>query len=67
MQIKYSFDAITKNKIFRGAVIAATGSAAIGLLGFFGQLEISNPTLALFVAWFVPFAVNAIKEWLKGK
>lgn len=65
-QIAFSFDKITQNKILKGALISLTGSASIGLLGFFGALNISDPTLAMFVAWFVPFATNAIKEWMAG-
>jgi hypothetical protein len=66
-QIKFSFDAITRSKIFKGALIALTGSAALGLLGFFGALQINNPALAMFAAWFIPFAVNVVKEWMAGQ
>ena len=66
-QIKFSFDPITQNKILKGALIALTGSAAIGLLGFFSQLQISNPILAMFVVWAVPVAINAIKELMAGQ
>ena len=65
-QIKYSFDKVTQSKIFKGALIALTGSAALGLLGFFGTINISNPALAMFAAWFIPTAINAIKEWMAG-
>jgi len=65
-QIRCRFDKITQSKIFKGALIALTGSGAIGLLGFFGQLQISDPFLAMFVTWFVPFGVNFVKEWMKG-
>lgn len=66
-QISFSFDKITQSKIFKGALYSLSGSAAIGLLGFFGALNISNPNLAMFVTWFVPFAINAIKEWMAGE
>lgn len=66
-QIKFSFDKITQNKILKGALIALTGSAAIGLLGFFGGLQIDNPNLAMLVAWVVPTLTNLIKEWMKGE
>ena len=65
-QIANSFDKETLIKIGKGALIAATGSAAIGLLGFFGGLQIGDPNLAMLVAWAVPFLVNLIKEWMKG-
>jgi len=67
IQIKYSFDKITQNKIFKGALIALTGSAAIGLLGFFGALQIDNPTLAMVMAWAVPTLTNIVKEWMAGE
>ena len=66
-QIKYSFDKITQNKIFKGAIIALSGSAAIGLLDFFGGLKINDPTLAMFVAWLVPTLINLVREWMKGE
>ena len=65
-QVKYSFDKETLIKIGKGALIALTGSAALGLLDYFGQLQINNPALASFMVWLVPVAVNAIKEWMKG-
>jgi hypothetical protein len=66
MQIANSFDKETLLKIGKGALIAVSGAAAIALLDFIGALEISNPVLASFVAWGVPVAVNAVREWLKG-
>ena len=66
-QVKYSFDQITQNKIVKGALIALTGSAAIGLLGFFGALHIDDPTLAMVVAWAVPTLTNLVKEWVSGQ
>ena len=65
-QIKYSFDKDSLIKIGKGALIALTGSAALGLLDYFGKLQINNPFLAGFMVWFVPVAVNAVKEWLAG-
>ena len=61
-----SFDKVTKNKIAKGALIALTGSAALGLLTYFGTIEISNPYLSMFAVWFIPFATNVIKEWMAG-
>ncbi len=66
MQKKFSFDSITNNKIIKGAFIALSGSAALGLLEYIGALKISNAILASFIVWFVPFAINAVREWMKG-
>lgn len=65
-QKKLSWDLITKNRIVKGALIALSGSAAIGLLEFFGTVEISNPMLAQIVAWACPFFINSTREWMKG-
>ncbi len=67
MQIAKKFDRVTLMKIGKGALIAAGAPAAIGLLGFFGTLQISNPTLAMIVAWLCPVLINAIKEWMTGR
>jgi hypothetical protein len=66
MQIKYSFDKETIIKIIKGMLIAATGAGALYLLDFLGKLKIDNIAMASFVAWFVPVAVNIVREWLKG-
>lgn len=67
MQIKKSFCPETLKKILKGALIAFTGAGSIAVLQYFGQLDISNPMLASFVAWVVPVATNAINEWWKGE
>jgi hypothetical protein len=67
MQKRYSFDKETIIKIGKGALIALTGSAALGLLDYLGQLQIDNPAFAAFMVWIVPVATNTIKEWVKGK
>lgn len=66
-QIAHKFDKATVKKILKGALIAAGAPAAIGILEYFGALQISNAFLAAFMAWFVPTAINAIKEWRKGQ
>lgn len=66
MQKAFSFDRVTVGKIFRGALIAVSGSAALGLLDYFGALQIDNPAIAAAVAWAVPTLVNAVKEYIKG-
>lgn len=67
MQIARSFDRETLIKIGKGALIAAGGAAALALLDYLGALQINNPILAAFVAWGVPVAINAVKEWLAGQ
>lgn len=67
-QIAKSFsDGITLGKIGWGAVWAVTPAAAIALLTYLGTISISNPYIAAFTAWFVPFAINAVREYFKGE
>ena len=66
-QIKNSFDEKTIQKILKGGLIAGTAAAALFILNAVGTLEMDNPMLVGFVAWFVPFATNLIKEYTKGK
>lgn len=66
-QQKFSFDKITLQKIAKGALIALSGAAGIGLLNYLGALEINNELLAMVVAWLVPTGINAIREWMKGQ
>lgn len=66
-QIKNSFCAVTRNKIVKGALIAVSGSAALGLLDYVGALKIDNPALASFIAFVVPTLVNVVREYMKGK
>jgi hypothetical protein len=67
MQKAFSFDQETVGKIFRGAIIAATGAGAIAFLDYIGKVQIDDPLLASFVVWIVPVATNAIKEYIKGR
>jgi hypothetical protein len=67
MQIARSFDAITQNKIVRGAFIALAGGASLSLINYLQVVEISNPALASFVVWIAPTLVNIIKEWMAGE
>lgn len=66
-QTKNSFDRESVIKMLKGALIAFTGAGALGLLNYFGALEFDNPILVSFIAWAVPVAVNAIKEYIKGE
>lgn len=67
MQIARSFDAITQNKIVRGALIALAGGAALSLINYLQVIQINNPALASFVVWATPTLVNIIKEWMAGE
>lgn len=66
-QIKYKLDKETLLKIGRGTLIAATGGAGLYLLSILGAIEISNPLLISFLAWFIPSATNSIREYMKGE
>ena len=67
-QIAFSFDSITKSKIITGALIAGTGTGAIAMLEYLGRIDWTDKGImaSTFVAWLVPTAVNAIREWMKG-
>lgn len=65
-QLQFRFDKVTLKKIAKGAIIASTGAAALAFLNYIGTIHFDDPFLASFVAWVVPFAVNAVREWMKG-
>ena len=67
MQKKNSFDQETLVKIGKGAIIAAVGAGALYILSVVGTLKIDTPVLASFIAWIVPVATNAVKEYMKGE
>lgn len=67
MAPKYSLDKENLIKIGKGALIAGAGAAALYILNIVGTLDIGNPITASFVAWLVPTATNAIREFLKDK
>ena len=67
MQQKNKFDKESLVKIGKGALIAATGAAGLFILNALGTIEFSNPVLTSFLAWFIPFGVNLIKEYIKGE
>jgi len=66
-QVGFSFDQETLKKIGKGALISATGAGALFILNYVGSIQINDPNLASLVAFFVPFMVNVIKEWIKGE
>ena len=66
-QIAFSFDKATIKKILIGALIASGAPAIIGLLGFIGTLQFSNPNITMFVAWACPVLINIVREFIKGQ
>lgn len=64
-QTKNSFDQKTVEKIFRGALIAGSGAAALFILDSVGSIEAGGYTP--IVAALVPVLVNMIKEWMAGE
>jgi UDP-N-acetylmuramyl pentapeptide synthase len=65
IQKAFSWDKTTVIKTLKGGLIALGAPFALLLLEVLGQVQISNTTLAMFMAWFLPVAINAIKEWAK--
>lgn len=66
-QIANSFDKATLVKIGKGALIAGTGAAALFILDAVGSIEFTNPNITTLVAFSVPFLVNMVKEYMRGK
>ena len=66
-QKAYSLDKVTLTKVGKGALIAGAGSMALFLLDFLGTVEFANPQVAVIVSFSVPFGINLIKEYIKGK
>lgn len=66
MQIAYSFDKLTQNKIVKGALIALSGGAAISLLTYLQGQDLGSATINGLVALLVPTITNAVREWSKG-
>lgn len=66
-QIKWSFDKITLQKIAKGALYSISPAVAVALGSFFMNIDFGNAVINSFVAWFTPFAVNAVKEWSNGE
>lgn len=64
-QVAYSFDKASLIKIGKGALIAGTGTAALYILNAIGTIDIGMFTP--LIAGLVPFFVNLVKEWMKGK
>lgn len=66
MQEKWKLDSVTLKKILKGMVYAMAPAAAIAALNYVGSIKIDDPMLASLVAWGVPVAINAVREWAKG-
>lgn len=63
-QIKNCFDKKTIKKIGKGALIAATGSAALFILN---AIKVTNVGIGEpLVVMLVPTLINMVKEWMKG-
>ena len=63
-QIKNSFDKKSIKKMGKGALIAATGGAALFILN---ALKITNVGICEpIVVVLIPVLVNMIKEWMRG-
>lgn len=63
-QIAKQFDAVTIQKIIKGALIASTGAGVLYILNWAKDLDLGAFT-PLLVA-IVPIVVNGIKEWMRG-
>lgn len=66
MDMKHKFSKENLLNTVKGLAIASTGAFALGLLDYLGQLELSDPTLALIIAALVPALTNMIKEFLRS-
>ncbi len=65
MQIKFSFDRETLQKILKSFWISLVPSVIVFTIGFIANLPISNVVLSTFVAWVAPvliYAVGKVKE-----
>lgn len=67
--MNFNLDSIAKNKILKGALIAGTGTGAIAILEYLGQINWADNGVATvtFVSWFVPTAVNIVREWMRSE
>ena len=65
-QVKKQFDQETLVKIGKGALIAATGAAALYILSALGTIDFGS-AITPIVAVIIPVLVNAVKEWTKGE
>lgn len=65
-QLKKTFDKVTIEKIVKGAIWAGLNTFILAVLVSLGSIDISDPELAGFMAWFIPTAINAWKEFYKG-
>jgi intracellular sulfur oxidation DsrE/DsrF family protein len=71
MQIPFSLDKQSLEKIAKGVAVYALGSAALGVMAYLGgdalkEHGINNPILLSFIAWVTPSVTKVIKEWMAG-
>jgi hypothetical protein len=72
MQIPFSLDKQSLEKIARGLAVYALGSAALGVVAYLSSDAlaahgINNPMLLSFIAWVTPSITKVIKEWMAGE
>lgn len=71
MQIKNSFDKITRNKIVKGAfhtfITSAVIAGLLALFNFLGQQDYGNPLLTMFMVQISGNGYNLVKEYMKGE
>ena len=52
-------------KVGKGALIAASGAAALYVLDAVGKIDVG--VFTPLIAAIVPILVNAVREWIKGE
>jgi hypothetical protein len=71
IQIKNTFDKITKNNIVRGffhtALTSALIAGVLAGLNFLTQQDFGNPMVTMMVTQFAGLAYNTVKEYGKGE
>lgn len=66
-QKKKCFCPVSKDKTLKGALIALSGAMVVLLLLMVYGMGIDKAVLVSFLAWFIPTAVNASRQWYKGE
>lgn len=65
-QKKRCFCPTSREKTLKGALIALSGAIVVLLLLIAYGIGIDKAVLVSFLAWFIPTAVNAGRQWYKG-
>lgn len=70
LQKAFSFDAVTAGKVAKSLAIVAGGAIATYLLNqgmiWVGNGGIEDPALASILTAFFAWAINTVKEYIKG-